>query len=386
MGDALNRGPARILLVNPSPIRGGAEQMLEAFVLGFDPDAVRAEVACLAPGPFVDDLVSAGAVVHHIDAGRMRQVHRWAASVRSLASLAKGFDAVCSWQVKGHYYGTPAARLARKPALWWDHGIRPVRGQQSAFAGGTIPRSLPADLVLTSSRVAAGRHRRGHAIHPGIDVAAFAGAAAHRDAVRSSWGITPEQPLVGIVGRLQPWKGQHVFLRAAAQVLQSVPDARFAIIGDAIGGFSTNYPGQLRTLAVELGIQDRIVFAGQRRDVADVLGALDVFVHASTAEPFGIVIVEALAAGVPVVATRGGGVPEIITDASDGFLVPPGDDRAMAERVITLLQDAGLRGRFVAAGRARAERDFTKARMISEFQTVLARYAPALQPVSGAPA
>lgn len=379
MGGPLNADrPVRVLLVNPSPIRGGAEQMLAAFLGGFDPSRIEATVACLAPGPFPDELSAAGHRVRMIDAGRMRQVHRYPGVVRALAGLARDADVVCSWQVKGHYYGTPAARLARKPALWWDHGIRPVRGEQSAFAGGTIPRFVPAHLVLTSSRAAAQRHGHAIAIHPGIDVETFASArVALRESSRAAFGAASDEPLVGIVGRLQPWKGQHVFLRAAARVAAAHPRARFVIAGDATGGFSAGYPAELRALAVELGIEDRVVFAGERNDVPAVLAALDVFVHASVEEPFGIVIVEALAAGVPVVATRGGGVGEIVTDGDDGYLIECGNDEEMAARIDALLSDAALAQRIASAGRTRAREAFTAQRMIGQFASVLERYAPA---------
>lgn len=379
MGGALSGDrPVRALLVNPSPIRGGAEQMLATFLAAFDPSRVQATVACLAPGPFPEQLIAGGRSVAMIDAGRMRHARRYAQAVRALAHLARDADIVCSWQVKGHYYGTPAAAIARRPAIWWDHGIRPKRGEQSAFAGGTIPRAVPARLVLTSSRAAAERHSRAIAIHPGIDVEAFAAARiASRAATRAALGATGDRPLVGIVGRLQPWKGQHVFLHAAARVAAAHPAARFVVAGDATGGFSAGYPAELRALAAELGIADRVVFAGEREDVPAVLSALDVFVHASVEEPFGIVIVEALAAGVPVVATRGGGVGEIVTDGRDGFLIECGDDRQMADRIGTLLADPALARRIADAGQARARDAFTAERMVEQFTAVLERYAPA---------
>lgn len=368
--------PVRVLLVNPSPIRGGAEEMLAAFLRGFDPARIDADVACLSPGPFPDELVAAGHSVHLIDAGRMRQVKRYGRAVGALARLARGYDVVCSWQVKGHYYGTLAARIARRPAIWWDHGIRPKRGEQSSFAGGTIPKAMPVRLVLTSSRAAAARHARAIAIHPGIDVERFAAARpAHRDAMRASFGVAPDAPLIGIVGRLQPWKGQHVFLRAAARIADAHPGALFVIAGDAIGGFSAGYPAELRAFAAELGLESRVIFAGARDDVPAVLAALDVFVHASIEEPFGIVIVEAMAAGLPVIATRGGGVPEIVTDGIDGYLVECGNDEEMAARITTLLTDPAIASRLAAAGQARARTAFSAARMLDEFTGVLERFA-----------
>lgn len=353
--------PVKVLVVNPSPVRGGAEQMLEAFALRSDPARAVFDVACLAPGPFPEELRAAGGRVIDVPAGRMRHVHRWGATVGKLASLARRYDVVCSWQVKGHYYGTPAARMARKPAVWWDHGIRPSRGEPSAFAGGVIPKSLNADLVLTSSEIAAKRHRNGRAIHPGIDVDAFAAPSR-----------APGDPcVVGIVGRLQPWKGQHVFLRAAALV----PSARFVVVGDAIGGFSAGYPAQLRALVAELGIQDRVTFAGHRDDVAAVLATLDVFVHASLDEPFGIVILEALAAGVPVIAADGGGVPEIIQDGVNGFLVEHGDAETIAHAIEALLSDAALRQRFIAQGLQTVREHFTTQRMVEDFTRALEEIA-----------
>ncbi|MHB8510934.1 MAG: glycosyltransferase family 4 protein [Actinomycetota bacterium] len=357
----------RVLFVNPSPIRGGAEQMLSTLARDLPSHGIQTSIACLAPGPYAEELVAQGADVELIDAGRMRQAHRWAGTVRSLSKLARSFDVVCSWQVKGHYYGTPAARLARKPALWWDHGIRPLR----SFAGATIPAALRADLVLTSSRAAAARHRNAKAIHPGIDVAAF-GSRANRSSVRESLGASDSEPLIGIIGRLQPWKGQHVFLQAAALLRAN---ARFAIVGDAIGGFSSGYPAELRALSKELGIEDRVCFAGQRSDIADVLSTLDVFVHCSVDEPFGIVIVEALAAVVPVIATRGGGVPEIVTHEENGLLVAPRDPKMLASFMSDLLGDQSLRSRFALAGRERAERMFSSDRMVGEFASVLGSFS-----------
>ncbi|HVL88851.1 MAG TPA: glycosyltransferase, partial [Actinomycetota bacterium] len=172
------------------------------------------------------------------------------------------------------------------------------------------------------------------------------------------------------------WKGQHVFLRAAARLTAAHPDARFVVAGDALGGFSAGYPAGLRALADELGIAGRVIFTGACDDVPAVLAALDVFVHASVAEPFGIVIVEALAAGVPVVATRGGGVAEIVTDGEDGFLVECGDDEQIAGRVAEILADPALTVRLSNAGRARARAAFTAGRMVEQFTAVLERYAP----------
>lgn len=368
----IERVPVRALFVNPSPVRGGAEEMLIAMCRGFDPARVAPEVACLADGPFPDDLEAAHLIVHRMRAGRMRHMHRTARAVRDIARLARERDMVFSWQVKGHWYGTPAARLARRPAAWWDHGIRKGRGEKGYVLEGMAPRSLRADAVVCSSRAAAAAIPGAIAIHPGIDVSRFALPETERDGARAELGIAPDQTAVGIVGRLQPWKGQHVFLRAAAR-LANRSGVLFFVIGDAIGGFSESYPEHLRSLARTLGIPDRVRFPGHRSDVPRVLAALDVFVHASMAEPFGITIVEAMAAGKPVVATRGGGVEEIVTDNETGLLVEHGDDAAMAAAVARYLDEPSLASRVSSAGRAAAEARFTTDRMIAETTDLIER-------------
>ena len=356
--------PVRLLLVNPSPVRGGAEELLLAFVTRCDPARVDPLVACLAEGDFTDDLEAAGARVVRLRAGRLRHPWAWARTVARIARLAREADAVLSWQVKGNYYGTPAARLARTPCAWWDHGIRPARGEDRYLIDNVLPASVRADLVVTSSAAAAARHRRARAILPGIDLDPY--ASPDRGRGRALLGVPGQAPAIGIVGRLQPWKGQHVFLRAAARIAATVPAARFFVIGDAIGGFSASYPASLRSLAAEVGIAERVAFLGQRPDVPALLPGLDVFVLASFDEPFGLVNVEAMAAGVPVVATNAGGVPEIVPSEEVGVLVPTGDDAAIADAVCSLLADPERAGSIAAAGRARAFERFGIARFVED--------------------
>ena len=161
---------------------------------------------------------------------------------------------------------------------------------------------------------------------------------------------------IGMVGRLAPWKGQDVFLRAFARAAAG-GDQRAVIIGSAIFG-EDDYASALRGLAAELGVADRVEFRGFLHNVEAQLGDLDVLVHASVlAEPFGQVIVEGMAAGLPVIASDAGGAAEIVEDGVDGLLFPPGDVDALCDALTRLLLDAPLRQRLGEAGRRRA-RDF----------------------------
>ena len=357
-------GPVRLLLVNPSGVRGGAEESLLEFLTRCDTSRVDPLVACLADGPYVDDLEAAGVRVTRLRAQRLRYLWMWALTVRRISRLARDADVVLSWQVKGNYYGTPAARLAGRPCAWWDHGIRPARGEARYLIDNRLPRSVRADLVVTSSAASAARHHPSRVILPGIPLEPY--ASPDRAAARALLGLDDGVPAIGIVGRLQPWKGQHVFLRAAARILATHPAARFFVIGDAVGGFSAEYPAELRRLAGELGIAEAVTFTGHRADIPALLPGLDVFVLASFDEPFGLVNVEAMAAGVPVVATRAGGVPEIVDDGETGLLVPVEDDAAIAAAVGRLLAGPAFAGTIAKAGRARAFERFDIARYVEE--------------------
>lgn len=361
----------RLLIVNPSPVRGGAEELLIGFATRSQ--RVQTTVACLWDGPFVDDLLAQGVDVRRMRAGRLRHVWNWAAVVRRIAALARDVDAVLSWQVKGHYYGTPAARIGRKPAAWWDHGVRPAAGEARYLIDNRLPASLKADVVVTSSHAAAARHRGGRAIHPGIDLEPYerSGRAAGRDLL----GMKDDDPAIGIVGRLQPWKNQHVFLRAVPSILQRHPRARFFVIGGTPGGFSAGYPSELRALATELGVADHVTFMGQRDDVPALLAGLDVFVMASDAEPFGLVTVEAMAAGVPVVATRAGGTPEIVAHERTGLLVPVGDARALADAVVRYLADPAWAGSIARSAREDARRRFSMERFVTDVEDLVLELA-----------
>jgi glycosyltransferase involved in cell wall biosynthesis len=175
---------------------------------------------------------------------------------------------------------------------------------------------------------------------------------------------------VGIVGRLEPWKGQEIFLRAAARLAKARADLRFMVVGGAILGWEGSYPDNLRGMAADLGVADRVHFAGHQADVYPWYDALDVVVHASFDEPFGLVLVEAMALGKPLVATNVGGPPEIVEDGTSGLLVPPGDPEQLARAVERILADRGLAS---ALSRGAVERAnaFTEERMAEGFADLL---------------
>jgi glycosyltransferase involved in cell wall biosynthesis len=179
----------------------------------------------------------------------------------------------------------------------------------------------------------------------------------------------PTGSMIGIFGRLTRWKGQHVVLEA----LRSLPGVHLAVVGEAL--FTEDdraYRDELHRTAEEPGLRGRVHFLGFQSDVISLLHAIDVVAHCSVAaEPFGRVIVEAMLAGTPVVATRGGGVDEIITDGEDGFLVPPADPVALALAVGKILQEPALASKVSTAALNSASQRFSMEKTVGRIHQLL---------------
>jgi glycosyltransferase involved in cell wall biosynthesis len=199
-------------------------------------------------------------------------------------------------------------------------------------------------------------------IHSGIDLAHFRSVQVDPAVKRKELGLPPEGLIVGTVGRLVPIKGLEWLLKAASRVLAEFPQACFVIIGDG------PMLGELMQLTSKLGIGLRMVFVGAREDVPECLAALDLFVLPSLNEGMGRVLLEAMAVGCPVVATRVGGIPDIVADGTTGLLVPPRDDRALAEAILTLLRDRSRRAAYGEAARRHVDGRFDVETMVRNIE------------------
>ncbi len=196
-------------------------------------------------------------------------------------------------------------------------------------------------------------------------------------AVRESLSLNGRHRLIVNVGRIVPWKGQDVFLRAFASVASAHPEAQAVVVGSA----GDKREGQafeleLRKLASDLDLCQRVTFTGHRDDVEDIMSAAEVVVHSSSeAEPLGRVIMEAIALQKPVIATGAGGVPEMVQDGKTGSLVPPGDATAMARALDRVLREPGRAAQMATRARREAESRFGAVRFVrtveSEYRRVL---------------
>jgi glycosyltransferase involved in cell wall biosynthesis len=366
-----------ILYLHTTSEIGGADVSLLHLVAGLDAARYRRIVLLPAAGPLVAELEGTGAEVRLVPALKKltRRRGRWYLA-KYLANYPRAVAAVAALVRREQVdlvhtntlhclYGFAAARITRRPHVWH---VREIVWQSAALRRleVALARRFARRLVVPSRAVAemfrdgAGRLPPQLVTIPnGVDPTVFhPGRDGTR--VRASLGVGADEALVGLVCRLDPWKGVETFLDAAARC-QPSGRTRFVVVGGPIEGHE-RYPRELEARARALGLDGRLRFTGWRfgpREMPEVMAALDVCVLASVRpEPFGRVLLEAMATARPVVASDLGGPREICVHGETGWLVPPGDARALAEAVTALVADPARARAFGWAGRRRVEAHF----------------------------
>jgi len=265
--------------------------------------------------------------------------------------------------------GAIAAARCGVPVVCHFKGFRRV-GPIDRFCSRWIDTAITmTDAIGAHYRARQIRARRFVSIYDGIDVAGFAtGGGA---AVRRELGIPADAPCVGIVGHVQEWKGQLLVAEAVARARRRVPELRCLIVG-GVHRLGAEYGEYLKERVAAPDLAGHVILTGARRDVAACMDAMDVVIHASTRpEPFGRVLLEAMAASRPVVAPREGGPLEIVLDGETGLLVPPRDPDALAAALVSLLHDPARRTAMARAARARVASVFDIHRHARAVEAVL---------------
>lgn len=369
----VDMGPTRrstILFCDHTVSMSGGEIALSHLIRALDKDRFEPVALLFAEGPLNARLRDMGVEVHALDldasvadvrkdtlkgGGLVRQLLQpstpgFIAKLRRFM-VDRHVDLVHTNSLKSDLLAGTAARLARRPLVWHirDRIADDYLPAAAAKAFRTACRILPHRLIANSHatletlRLPSAADTRGVVVHDGFPP--------------TSEPIAPydwAQPVIGLVGRLSPWKGQHIFLDAAAIVRRSAPNARFLIIGAALFD-EREYEAQIREQCRRLGLDDLVTFTGFTEDVLGAYRRLTILVHASTVpEPFGQVVLEGMMEARPVIATRGGGVTEIVLDGRTGVLVPMSDAQAMAAAILELLADPNRAEALGRAARARA--------------------------------
>jgi glycosyltransferase involved in cell wall biosynthesis len=351
----------RVIITAPWGERlGGAEAMLQGILEGASGGELELEPVFFSDGPWPEELRRTGLRVEVIEAGRLRQPHRWLRTVRRLARLfsERDPDLIIDWSAKTHVYGAPAAVLAgkRKRVVWWQHAI-PSRNLQDMLA--TL---MPAAAVFVCSAAARRAQERLFPRRRMITVAA--GSPIPAEGVQpAALELPADVPVVGLVGRLQPGKNQDKLLRAQRILHDRGYRIHTLIVGGDSYGLSPRYAASLQPLAEELGIADAVTMTGEVPDAAPYIKLMDVLASAADGESFGIVILEGMAQGVAVMAVDSGGPAEFVDDGRTGVLAGSSRPEALADALQRLLDSPERRAQLARAGRQRYLEDFTTAAM-----------------------
>ena len=375
--------PCRVLYFDHTAILSGGEIALLNLIRHMDRRVVTPIVVLCSDGPLAEELRDA-CEVHVIPLPKGIRNKRkdglgWKSVLKlrdivalglysfRLAKFAVEHDVnlIHTNSLKADIIGGVAARVAGRPVVWHVHDrieqdylpkpmVRAFR-----FLCGILP-----SYVITNSRAVLDtlhlkRSCQQASIPPGVDLRQISKCTDDALASRLVANENTDYQVIALVGRICPWKGQHIFLRAAAMVLDRFPNARFKIVGAALFG-EEKYEAEVRRLCSDLGLDKAVEFTGFCRNIPKLLSSVDLVVHASTiAEPFGQVIVEGMAAAKPIVATKGGGVPEIVIDNVTGLLVPMGDTTAIAHAICKVLADPSMARRMGLRGRDRVHDHFS---------------------------
>ncbi|PYQ50147.1 MAG: hypothetical protein DMF59_11565 [Acidobacteria bacterium] len=345
---------------------GGTERQFVNLGLGLDPARVAVRFGCLRSfGPLREELEASGIPIIDYDIASFKDVRAIAAQVRLARDIRRlGIQLVHSYGFYSNVFAIPAARLAgaRVVASIRDMGVYLSRSQLRAqrWVCKFADHILVNATAIKEWLVADGYDGDRIAVIPnGIDLSRFA-QPVDTGRLHSDLRLTPDTPLVAVLGRVSRMKGLEDFIAAAAIVAPRFPGARFLIIGQpsftprgrriTVDG---SYENALTRLAARHGVQDRVIFTGFRPDVEQILPELAVSVLPSLSEGLSNTLLESMAAGVAVVATRIGGAPEVVQDFENGLLVPASDPDSLAEAISRCLDGPDFAAQLGRAARRR---------------------------------
>ncbi len=359
---------------------GSSNNLILTLMRGMDPSCFEYHVGGLKAigGPMEEQFAGVGATV--VSFG-LPQGRPGLGGVRRIAKYIEQnqIQIVHTHVLRPDILGGFAARLAHRPAvLSTKHNMAYVRGQSSWLMRNLFywPAMYLSDQIITVTEAlrqqAIARLRinpaRVTTIHNGIDAERYYRPDA-RAATRAALGLDPDAFVITYTGRLIGGKGLEDLLRAARPLVERHPACRVLIVGEG------ELLARLQQLAGELGLLSHVIFAGFRRDVPEVLAASDAFVLPSFSEGLPLSVLEAMAAGKPVVVSRVGGVPEIVADGETGLMIEPGDVPGLTAALLSLIEDPARREALCVRGRQHVRDHFSVPSMVARYQDLYQAYA-----------
>lgn len=379
----------KLLFYNHTATVSGAERVLLLIVSQLDKAEFESVVLCPA-GHLQSEVEAIGATCRTVEKLEARFTWRPDLLLRYLVSFVRAIlsvraqvksvapDLIHANSIRAGLVMTAATMGLRVPMLWHLHDLLPHHPISTAIRAFVL--LAPRVRLLAVSHATAERFRGlllrlrrvpSQVILNCADTEKFQPNAERRAAMRAELQLDTTAPVVGIIGQITARKDQLGLLRAFALVAQELPHAVLLIVGEPLfTAADQQYEQQLKQVVAELGLAEQVRFLGARRDVPAVMQALDVLVVNSLAEPCGLVVLEGMASGLPVIATAVGGNPEMIQHALSGWLVPPSDAQTLATEILNLLRSPSLRRQLGRNARMWVSEQFT----ISHYMAELKRF------------
>ena len=345
---------------------GGGQWSLYYLIKHLDKDRFHAVVLCPTEGELAERMRGAGADVVCLKMGRIRYLNPLVIVRLRAIIKEKRIKIVHTDSSTETFYAGIAARMMKIPLIWH------IRVNEREWFLDRILSILSTRLILVAKAIRSRfqwlkNNRKVIVVHNGIDLEEFDSFSA-TSSMRENLNIKRDTVLLGCIGRIEKQKGQEYLISA----MKHIGDVRLILVGSA----EENYLKKIKALCNELGISNRVVFISYRDDIPSLLKAIDILVLPTLTEGFSRIILEAMAAQKPVVATNVGGNTEAVVDGETGYIVPPGDSLALAARINELVEDKKKRTKMGQAGRKRVESRFAIRLNVESIQEVYLKLLP----------
>ena len=276
------------------------------------------------------------------------------------------FDVMHTHMSSAHMFGIIMNRMTGIPVVATAH----CRHVQPWWRLNSVVIANSESTYRFQRRINGVPDRQLRKVHPFIDIEKFQPPDLHMyRAMRREWRFPLDTPVIVIAGDVVPHKGHYYLFEALPELSEKFPELRVVVVGRFRRG--EPYTNRLRRFLIERRLYQKVKWLGRRDNMQDVLGAADVVAIPSLVESFGMVALESMAVGTPVVASRTGGLKELIQHEENGLLTPPKDSRGMATAILKLLADSKLRDRLIAGGQQLIQQRFSPDRLIDQIETVL---------------
>jgi glycosyltransferase involved in cell wall biosynthesis len=338
---------------------GGGQWSLYYLIKHLNKDRFHPVVLCPDKGELAEKMKAAGAEVIFLKTGRIRSLSPY--TIIKFISIIRdrNIALIHTDSTTETFYAGIAAKILKVPLIWH------IRARDGEWLLDRMLSALSTKLILVAdavrTRFKSTDKRKAPTIYNGIDLEEFDSSASPLS-VREEFNIDNDTVLLACIGRIEEKKGQEYLVAA----MKHAADAKLLLAGRA----DETYLKRIKALCDELGIAERVIFAGQRDDIPSLLRSIDILAFPTLTEAFSRVILEAMAAAKPVVATDTGGNAEAVTDKVTGYIVRTKDPEAFCKRINDLIQNKEKRNKMGLAGRIRVEEKFNVNKIVRQIEAV----------------